>query len=110
MEKKTKESKWWNSFWKWLGDYLLTVFKNEAVKTLFKLIFNTTKMAGFKLWLTQVIVDVLWDYLGEPLAKLAIRKGLLVYDKANGEIRYKKLLRAKVNNNEDDYNDAIDDV
>lgn len=99
------------SFWKGLGDYLLTLFKTRAVKALVKAIFrSSTKMAGFQVWIVTLVVEILWDYLGQPIAKLAIRKGLLVYDKARGLILVKKLRQAKKDKDETAYDSTVDDI
>lgn len=106
MEKKDNKS-----FWKGLGDYLLALFKTQAVKALMKAIFGASvRLAGFKLWLVSLAVEVFWDHVGAPIAKLAIRKSLLVYDKTNGHIQVKKLRKAKEAKDEKSHKSAVDSI
>jgi len=104
MEKKVK------NFWTWLGGYLLATFKKEAISLLIKKVFTGAKYANLKLWLAKVVVSTFWNYIGEPVTNLAVRKGLLFYDTQKGKIQYKKLTKAKKGNDENTYDDVIDDV
>lgn len=106
MAKTTKE----DNFWKWLGDYLLAIFKKESVKLLFSKLFKTASMSGLRLWLVKFVVNAAWNFIGEPIAKYAIRKGLLFYDKVDGHVKVRKLQRARDENNQEDYDNARDDI
>jgi len=67
-------------------------------------------MGGFRAWLIKVIVHKFFDDLVEPIVNTAVRKGLLLYDKAEGKIRVNNIEKAKEEGNESSYIDNISDV
>jgi hypothetical protein len=89
---------------------LIKFLKGEFVKLALKKILGSVAFGGFKGWLVKFIATELFDQLGEPIIRYAIRKGQLAYDKAAGEITIKKVERAKENNDEDAYSDSISNV
>lgn len=56
------------------------------------------------------MTEYFFDQLAEPVIELAMRKGQLVVDKANGKIVYLKAKKAKQDGNKDDYLDSISDA
>jgi hypothetical protein len=56
------------------------------------------------------VTEYFFDQLAEPVIELAMRKGQLVVDKANGKIVYLKAKKAKQDGNKDDYLDSISDA
>jgi hypothetical protein len=89
---------------------LINFLKGSAVKLAIKKILGTAAVGGIKGWLIKIIVTELFEEIAEPLIKLALRKGLLVYDKIDGNIKIKRLEKAKEENNETNYNSTIDDI
>ena len=61
-----------------------------------------------------VVSARLLEFLAEnfivPAMMYLFNKGMLIYDKRQGKIKYKKFQDAKKDNNEDDYNSIIDDI
>lgn len=97
-----------NFNWGALWSALLKILEKRLVKKAVLAIVGTT--TGFTAWVVSFIVEIGWDMIGVPLANLAKRKGLLLYDWADGEIKVLKLKQAKENNDEDAYNDVIDNT
>ena len=89
---------------------LIAFLKGSAVKLAIKKILGTAAMGGIKGWIIKITVTELFEEVAEPLIKLALRKGFLVYDKIDGSIKIKKLEKAKAENNETAYNSTIDDI
>lgn len=89
---------------------LIAFLKGSAVKLAIKKILGTAAVGGIKGWIIKIIVTELFEEVAEPLIKLALRKGFLVYDKIDGSIKIKKLKKAKAENNETSYNSTIDDI
>lgn len=92
-------------------DFISNKIKNGAVKTALswiatKAAWATTGPLG---WLATLILGEIWDYVGDKFVKWALRKGALVYDKADGSIKAKKIKKAR-QNADSNYDDAVDDV
>ena len=88
---------------------LVAKLKSETLKFAILKILGTAA-GGFKLFLVKLGFKLFWDYLGEKGVEFAERKGLLVYDKVSGGLRYRKMNQAKKEGNEEDYDEAIDDL
>ena len=91
---------------------LIDFLKGSAVKYAVKKLLGTSTgiIGGVKGWLIKYAITELFEEVVEPVIKLAIRKGLLVYDKVDGKIKLKKLEKAKEENDEATYNSTIDDI
>ena len=92
--------------------YLNQLIRNAAVKAAFsKLITKLGWSAtGFQGWLANFIVNHAYDYIAKPLVGLVIRKGMLVYDKVDGNFKLKKINKAKDENDTDTYWDTLSDI
>jgi len=99
-----------DSLWRAVRDKLVEHLKGKAVRLALKKILGAAAMGGFKGWLVKFIVTELFEEVAEPLIKLAVRKGFLLYDKAEGAIKIKKLNEAKEDGNEEDYRTTIGSV
>lgn len=89
---------------------LINFLKGSAVKFALKKFLGSAAAGGFKAWLIKLIVTELFEEIAEPLLKLALRKGHFIYDKIDGEIKLKKIERAKNEEDEDAYTRNIGDV
>jgi hypothetical protein len=91
---------------------LIDFLKGSAVKFAVKKLLGSSvgMIAGVKGWLIKYAITELFEEVAEPLINLAIRKGLLAYDKVDGKIKLKRLEKAKEENNEANYNTTIDDI
>lgn len=89
-----------------LWGVLLNVLKKKAIQKVVMLIVGST--SGGWAWLVAFIAEIGWDKIGVPLFNLAKRKGLFIFDYADGQIKVLKLKEAKESNNENDYNNVID--
>lgn len=89
---------------------LINFLKGAAVKYALKKLLGSAVMGGFRAWLVKFIVEELFEYVAEPIIKLAVRKSLLVYDKGIGKIRIKRIEKAKEEGDESGYIDNISDV
>jgi len=99
------------TFWKGIGNQLLSLAKNQLIKAAVnKLVTVGSRFAGIKAWLVKMGVELFWDHVAEPIARYAVRKGLLGYDKIQGKIQVKRLSEARESGNAEDYDDATDGI
>ena len=81
--------------WRIIRDTIVAHLKGKAVKAALKKVLGSTAAGGFKAWLVKYIATELFEELAEPLIKLAVRKGFVVYDKIEGKINVKRTIEAK---------------
>lgn len=93
-----------------LKKILLDLLKGQAVKLALKKLLGSAMVGGPKAWLIKFIVTELFEEVAEPLIRYALNQVGYYYDKIDGEVKIKKLNRARENNNEQDYNATIDDI
>jgi len=86
---------------------LIKFLKGSAVKLTLKKVLGSVAAGGFKAWLVKYIATELFEEIAEPLIKLAIRRGRLVYDKADGALKVNKYEKAKEAGDESTYTDTI---
>ena len=93
-----------------LKKILLDLLKGQAVKLALKKLLGSAMVGGPKAWLIKFIVTELFEEIAEPFIRYALNQVGYYYDKIDGEVKIKKLDRARENNNEQDYNATIDDI
>ena len=108
VEKKAAQQS--KPFWKRIRDVLLEQLKGAAVKAALKKLLGSATMGGFQAWVIKFIVTELFEEVAEPLIKLTFRKGMLIYDKADGRMKLKKIRKSKDENDADTYWDTISDI
>ena len=86
---------------------LINFLKEKTVKLALKKLLGSAAAGGFKAWLVKFVIIELFEEVAEPLLRLAVRKGLLIYDKIDGNIKVKKIEEAKDDNDEDAYTSTI---
>jgi hypothetical protein len=92
----------------WLTQLLKTEFVEYFTK---KLILKLGwSMSGFQGWLAKLIVENAYEYVAKPVAMLLIRKGYLIYDKATGTFRLKKIKKAKEDGDAETFWDTISNI
>jgi len=88
----------------------IKTLEKAVVKTALKKILGSAVMGGFKAWLIKFIATELFEHVAEPVIRLAIRKGQLIYDKTDGNLKLKKIREAKDEDDTDTYWDTIGDI
>lgn len=96
----------WPAFKKAVIEHL----KGAAVKAALKSLLGASYMIGFKAWLVKFIVTELFEEIGEPLIKAGFIRMGYYYDRVNGNIIVKRIHEAREDENEQEYNNAIDDL
>ena len=86
------------------------MLKDVAVKIALKKLLGSVLAGGPKAWIIKFIVSELFEEIVEPLIKLSIRKGLLLYDITEGKITIKKITSAKEQGDSDAYRRNVSDV
>jgi hypothetical protein len=86
-------------FKKILNDFL----KKEFVKLALKKILGSVLVGGIKGWLVSFLAEELYEELGEPVVNHVLRKVEKGGNIVIGGIRYKKIEKAKHENDLDDY-------
>lgn len=89
-----------------LKNFILNLLRSTAVQAVLLNVIGAT--VGLKAKIATFVVEHLFDYIVEPVVELAIRKGLLIYDKAEGKILVKKLKEASEEGNVTSWNDTVD--
>ena len=98
------------NYWLILKNQLIDILKGKFVKAALKKVLGSAAAGGFTGWLVKYIAIELFEEVFEPLIRYGIRKGLLVVDKIDGNIKAKKIEKAKDDNDEDAYRNTIGDV
>lgn len=96
---------------KFYRDHIAGLVKDGAVKAALswitkKVAFMTTGPLG---WLTTLVLEQLWDYFGDKMVRWALRKGALIYDKVDGNIKAVKIKKSRGQGGSA-YDDAVDDI
>lgn len=89
---------------------LVALLKDKLIKYALKELLGSVAKGGFKAWLIQYVVSEFYDEIGGPMVKHLWRKGNLFYDKAKGELKYKKIVKAKDGKDEATYISVIGSV
>lgn len=94
-----------------LRDKISAFIKEGAVKTALSWIVKRFAFlsSGPLGWLTTLIVSELWDYFGDKVVRWATRKGALIYDKIDGNIKAIKVKDAR-GSNDSSYDSSVDDI
>jgi len=93
--------------WRFIRDQIVEHLKGKAIKLALKKVLGSVMAGGIKGWLVKFVVTELFEEIAEPLIKLAIRKGFVLYDKIEGSINVKQTEKAKDEGNYDDYLDHV---
>jgi hypothetical protein len=95
-----------------LRDAIIPIIKEYAVKwgVTTALTAIGVSVGGIYSWVATILAKILFDFIMEPLLQWSIRKGFLLYDTVDGQIKVKKLHKAKDENNQDDYDSTLDDI
>lgn len=89
---------------------ILRYLKDKITLYIFEVVLNSAIKGGFQTWLVTFLIDKGFEKVIVPAVNLAYRKGLFIVDKQNGKIKYKKLVKAKDENDEDTYIDVLSGV
>jgi hypothetical protein len=96
--------------WAALRAIVIEVLKNAWVRMILLKVFGAAISGGYQAWIAKLIVEYAFDTLALPIIKLSFRKMGYVYHKAEGQIIFKRLEEAKVENDKVKYDAAIDDL
>lgn len=88
----------------------IDLLKREAVKSALVKFVGSAALGGIRAWAIKFIVENLFEQVAEPIIRASFIKLGYAYNRVEGEILVKKLDRAKKENNEGDYDSAIDDI
>lgn len=91
-----------------LWSIIIDQLKGKLIKLALKKFLGSGAAVGFKAWIITFIISNLYDELAVPFFLYLKRKGLLLYDKRQGQILIKELKDAKASNDENRYNDVVD--
>jgi hypothetical protein len=97
-------------FWSRVKPALLKFLKTELTKKALAKILGSSVAGGFYGWAISYLVSLGVEKVLEPSIEFLVRKGLLFTDKETGKIAFKKLEKAKDENDEDTYTNIIIDV
>ena len=91
-----------NNIW-----YILrTQLKSIVIQQALLKILGSAAAGGFRAWIIKKIVEYFYDEVADYVAEY----GGYVYYKINGEINFRKLEKAKKENNEKEYDSVIHDI
>lgn len=83
--------------------------KNVFLQKALLLLFKTATPVGFKAWLAKFVLERLNDWVIEEGIEITLETAELVVNKVKGRITVKKIKKANNENNESDFDRAIDD-
>lgn len=90
-----------------LFDYLK---KNVAKIAISKLIKSGLKITALKEWVISLIVDHLYDEIGEPVLKLILNRAEYMANKIDGKLIVTKIKEAQRENDQTSYDHSMDDL
>ena len=95
----------------WIRDYISDLIKKGAVKAVLSWLSKKISkiVTGPLGWLASLIISQAWDFFGDKIVRWAVRKGTLIYDKIDGNIKAVKIKQAR-GRGDSSYDDAVDDV
>jgi hypothetical protein len=93
----------------WMKPVMLFLEK-KLVKLALKKILGNALMGGFKAWLIKLIAKELFDEIGKPLLQAGFNQAGYIYDRIDGRITAKKIIQAREDGDEENYNRAVDDI
>ena len=99
-----------NKFWDRVKPILLAFLKKEVTKKALAKILGSSMAGGVYGWLIAFLVSQGVERVIEPAIEYLVRKGILYHDQSMGKIMFKKLEKAKENDDEDSYTHVIIDV
>ena len=100
-----------NVDWKRIREFFYTFLKDKGVKSLIKYILKATAIGGgIKAWIVKELVEYFYEEIGEPVAKAILAKGGYIFAKVDGAIIVNKIEEAKDENNQAEYDAAMDDL
>lgn len=92
---------------KLIKDQLIKFLKSKAVKAALKAVLGSASAGGIAGFIVTYIVEHLFKELAEPMIGYMYRKGMLIYDRADGKLKVKKYERAKEEGDLDTYLSTI---
>jgi len=90
--------------------FFIDMLKREAVKSALVKLLGSAALGGIRAWAIKFVVENMFEQIAEPIIRASFIKLGYMYNRVEGEILVKKLSRAKKENNEGDYDSAIDDI
>ena len=88
----------------------IDLLKREAVKSALIKLLGSAALGGIRAWAIKFLVENMFEQVAEPIIRASFIKLGYMYNRAEGEILVKKLNRAKKENNEGNYDSAVDDI
>ena len=92
---------------KLIKEQLIKFLKTKAVKAALKKLLGSAAAGGIAGFLVTYIVEHLFTEVAIPVINYMYRKGMLIYDKADGKLKVKKYERAKEEGDLDTYLSTI---
>lgn len=89
---------------------IIQLLKDKFIKASLKKVLGSSAAGGIKGWLVTYAATELYEEIAEPIMKYLWRKGNLYYDKQSGELKYKKIIKAKEGEDEATYISTIGSV
>ena len=84
--------------------------RGKVVRLALKQFLGSVTAGGVQGWLIKNGVGYLYDRYAIPFMQRMVRGGLLKYDQRKGKITFKKFTKAKLEHDEDTYNDIVDNA
>lgn len=88
----------------------IDLLKREAVKSALIKLLGSAALGGVRAWAIKFVVESMFEQVAEPIIRASFIKLGYMYNRVEGEILVKKLNKAKRENNEGNYDSAIDDI
>lgn len=88
----------------------IDLLKREAVKSALIKLLGSAALGGVRAWAIKFVVENMFEQVAEPIIRASFIKLGYMYNRVEGEILVKKLNKAKRENNEGNYDSAIDDI
>lgn len=102
--------KWLSRNWPLIKEFVIQQLQGAAVKAALKKLLGSAAAGGFKAWAIKFVVNELFEEIAEPLIKVAFVSMGYQFNRLQGEIIVKRIIKAQGENDQQAYDSAIDDI
>ena len=97
-------------FWDLIKFQFYKFLRGKFIRLALKELLGSVTAGGVQGWLIKNGLGYVYDRWAIPFMQRMVRGGLFKYDTRKGRIVFKKFTKAKLEHDEDTYNDIVDNA
>ncbi len=90
--------------------FVIQYLKSAAVKAALLKFLGSAVSGGWRAWIIKFIVAELFEEIAEPIIKAVFRQMGYMYDRVEGEIKFKQVEKAEENNDEKAHTISVSNI